>query len=251
VLLSLTINNYIMKKIASLLVLLILSAQLNAQMYSKKIKGNGDITTSKRTVSNFTKIGVAGSFHVTLSKENISTIVIKADENLLEYILTEIENGELIIKTKKGFQIHSTKNIEIRVPFQKLEDVSLAGSGNITSDDAIDSPNLKLSVAGSGDLNLKVQTKNLNSSIAGSGNIYLNGTTNELTCSIAGSGNVYAYDLKSDITTLKIAGSGNAKVNASKEIHGSTVGSGNIYYSGNPPVVKVKSSGSGSVKSKG
>lgn len=239
-----------MKKIASLLVLIILSAQLNAQ-YSKKIKGNGDITISKRTVSNYTKIGVAGSFHVTLSKENLSDITIKADENLLEYIVTEVENGELKIKTKKGFQIRSTKKIEITVPFQKLEEVSLAGSGNIWSEETIDSPNLKLSLAGSGDVNLKVQTKNLNSSIAGSGNIHLNGITNELTCSIAGSGNINAYDLKSDIATLKIAGSGNAKVNASNEIHGSTVGSGNIYYSGNPPIVKVKSAGSGSVKSKG
>lgn len=220
-------------------------------MYSKKIKGNGTFTTSNRTISNYTNIGVAGSFHVTLFKGNTSEITIKADENLLEYISTEVEDGTLKIKPKKGYQIQSSKKIEITVPFQELEDISLAGSGNIKSENAIESPKLKISVAGSGDLNLNVQTKNLSSSVAGSGNVYLNGSTNELTCSIAGSGNVNAYELKSEIVNLKIAGSGNAKVHASHEIHGSNVGSGNIYYLGNPTVVKVKSVGSGSVKSKG
>lgn len=240
-----------MKKIASVIVLLILSAQLSAQMYSKKIKGNGNSTTTERSVSDYDKIGVAGNFNIALVKGKEGKITIKTDENLLEYIITEVENGELKIKTKKGYQIQTKNNIEITIPFEDIESVALAGSGKITSEDIINTSNLNLSLSGSGDLTLKVATKNLNSSTAGSGNITLNGYTNNFNLSIAGSGNVNAYNLKSDIATIKIAGSGNAKVNAINEIHGSSAGSGNIYYSGNPTIVKVKSVGSGSVKKKG
>lgn len=237
-----------MKKLTSLLVLIILSTQLSAQMHSKKIKGNGTITTTTRSVANYDKIGVGGSFYVTLVKGKEGNITIKADENLLEYIETEVENGSLKINTKKGYQIQTNKKIEITIPFEEIEAVSLAGSGNINSDATINTNTLKLSLAGSGDLTLKVETESVNTNIAGSGNMNLKGETTNLTCSIAGSGNVNAYDLKSDISTIKIAGSGNANLNAENEIHGSSVGSGNIYYSGNPTIVKVKSVGSGSVK---
>ena len=237
-----------MKKITSLLVLIILSSQLSAQMFSKKIKGNGDITTTNRTVENYDKIGIGGAFYVTLLKGKEGSITIKAQENLLPYIITEVKNGELNIKTKDGYQIQSNKKIEITIPFEEIDAISLAGSGHVNSKDIVNTNNLKLSLAGSGSIQLEVATNTINSNIAGSGNIQLNGETSNLTCSIAGSGNVNAYDLKSDISTIKIAGSGNAKVNAVNEIHGSTAGSGNIIYSGNPTIVKVKSAGSGSIK---
>ncbi|PHQ57552.1 MAG: DUF2807 domain-containing protein [Lutibacter sp.] len=240
-----------MKKLfISVLVLLITSTNINAQFFTKKIKGNGDIVTKSRRVTDYDKIAVAGAFDVELFKGKEGVITIKADENLMEYIITEVKKGTLKIKTKKGYNINTRKTIIIRVPFKNIDAVSLAGSGDVYSEDVIDSSELKLNIAGSGNLNLKVSTKNLKSSIAGSGNINLSGDTDQLTCSIAGSGNINSYNLKAGIATVKIAGSGNVKVNAIHEIHAKNVGSGNIYYSGNPNIEKVTSVGSGSIKKK-
>jgi hypothetical protein len=77
----------------------------------------------------------------------------------------------------------------------------------------------------------------------------LNGSANQFTCSIAGSGNINGYDLKAETAIVKIAGSGNVKVNATDEINASIAGSGNVYYTGNPKQ-NVKSAGSGSIKKK-
>ena len=240
-----------MKKIFTIiLALIITSTSLNAQFFNKKIKGNGNIITTDRSVSDFDKIGVAGSFDVILKKGNEGAISIQADENLMEYIITEVKDGSLKIKPKKGHQLKSTKTIQITVGFNNLEEVSLAGSGDVTSTDAINAADLKLSLAGSGDINLKVSTKNLNSNIAGSGNINLNGSTDEFSCNIAGSGNLNGYDLTATIANAKIAGSGNVKVNAVNEIHAKIAGSGNVYYTGNPDVEKSNSAGSGSLKKK-
>jgi putative autotransporter adhesin-like protein len=245
------LNSLVMNKLfTSVLALLIMSANLNAQFFTKKIKGNGDVVTKTRTVADYDKIAVAGSFDVKLFKGKEGAITIKADENLMEYIITEVKSGTLKIKTKKGYNISTRKTIVVTVPFNDIDAVSLAGSGDIYSEDMINSSELKLSIAGSGNLNLKVSTKNLKSSIAGSGNMNLSGDTDQLTCSIAGSGNIDSYNLKATIATVKIAGSGDVKVNAVKEIHAKNVGSGNIYYSGNPSVEKTSSVGSGSIKKK-
>lgn len=239
-----------MRSIISILALLIISSTLNAQIFSKKIKGNGTIKTETRNVSDYDKIAVSGSFDVKLIKGNEGSITIKAEGNLMEYIVTEVKNGALKVEIKKGFSIRTNKTILVTVPFETINVVSLAGSGDIYSNDIINSSDLKLSLAGSGNLNLNVSSKNLSSKIAGSGNMTLNGNSYEFTCSIAGSGNVNGYELKALVATVKIAGSGNVKINAVNEIHAKNVGSGNIYYSGNPSVEKISSVGSGSIKKK-
>ena len=239
-----------LKTIASIVAIFIISTSINAQFFNKKISGNGDIITKTRSVSDYDKIGVAGSFNVKLYKGNEGTISIKADENLMEYIITKVKNGNLEIKPKKGYNIRSRKTIEITVSFKYLEAVSLAGSGDIYTSDFIKSSKLKLSLAGSGNLDLNVDTGDLDSSIAGSGNIKLNGETKEFSCNIAGSGNLNGLNLKASIANAKIAGSGNIKINAVNEIHAKIAGSGNVIYSGNPDIVKSNSAGSGSIRKK-
>jgi len=239
-----------MKLFTSILAFLIISANLNAQMFTKKIKGNGTIITKTRMVSDYDKIAVAGSFDVKLLKGIEGVISVKADENLMEYIVTEVENGDLKIHIKKGFNIKTNKTILVTVPFTDINAISLAGSGDVTSEDVINASELRLKLAGSGNLNLNISSKNLTSSIAGSGNINLKGNSNIFECNIAGSGNINGYELKALIATAKIAGSGNVKINAVNEIHAKSVGSGNIYYSGSPSIEKISSVGSGSIKKK-
>lgn len=228
----------------------LISTTSNAQFFQKKIKGNGNITTVTRTISDYNKIGVGGDFNVTLVKGNENTITIKADENLLEYIETEVDKSSLSIKIKKGYQIRPKKRVEITIPFNIIEGVSLAGSGIIQTNDIIKSNNLKLSLAGSGKIDLEVAAKDLDTNIAGSGNIYLIGTTNKFECSISGSGNINGNNLKVKIVDVKIAGSGNLKVNVLEEINAKIAGSGNVIYSGDPEIIKSKSAGSGSVRKK-
>ena len=237
-----------MKTITSLFITAFLLISISTNAQSKKVKGNGKITTEIRTVSNFDKIAVSGSFDVILVKGKEGTINIEASENLMESIETEVKDGLLKIKFKKGWSIRTSKKINITISYEDIEGVSLSGSGSVVSSDEIIANDLEISVSGSGNMKLHVFTGNLKSSISGSGNIKLSGETTNFTCGISGSGNLNASELKSDISTAKVSGSGNVKVYAIKEIHAKSSGSGNIIYSGNPDIVKATSSGSGSVQ---
>jgi hypothetical protein len=239
-----------MRTFVSILALLVITTSMNAQL-RKKVTGSGDVTTETRTVTDYTKVGVAGSFDVTLVEGTSNKVTVEAYENLMEYIVTEVKKNTLQIKTKKGYNIRSNKAIKVTVTYDKLEAVSLAGSGDIVSDGQIQSDNLKLSLAGSGDISLGVDSKYLKTSIAGSGNINLSGNSDELHCSVAGSGNVNADGMQAGVTKVSIAGSGDVKVHAVDEIHAKIAGSGNVVYSGNPDVEKSNSAGSGKLKKKG
>jgi hypothetical protein len=234
----------------SVLAFLMIVSVGNAQK-RKKITGNGEITTEERVVSDFSKVAVAGSFDVVLNYGTGGKVTVTADENLMEYIITDIKDNALRIRTKKGYSIRSNKKILVSVNYANLEGVALAGSGDVSANGTVKADALKLSLAGSGDINMDLNGGSVKASIAGSGTMELSGSADKLKCSIAGSGDVNAADLKAGITEASIAGSGNVHVHAVNEVHASIAGSGNVYYTGNPDVEKGKTSGSGKLKKKG
>jgi hypothetical protein len=241
------------KKIILTSLILTLTFAINAQDWwgnNKKVKGNGNLITVTRTTSDYDGISAGGSFDVVLVKGKEGKITIEGEENIIPFIETEVVGNTLKIKYKKNTNIRTTKRMTVTVTFMDIESVGLGGSGNITSNAIIKSNDLKISLGGSGNISLKVDAANLNASIGGSGNINLQGNTNELNCAIAGSGSVKAYQLETDELSASVAGSGSIKITVKSKINAKLVGSGSVYYKGNPKNVKSKSVGSGSIVDK-
>lgn len=242
-----------MKKNTTILLLLIVtSLSLQAQSWwgSKKIKGNGNVVTEKRKINSFDEVSVGGSFTVLLVEGKVGTLTIEGEENVIPYLETEVKGGDLRIGFKDNVSIRTTKKLVITVPFNSLSGISLGGSGEINVTKEIDNNTVDFSIGGSGNIVARVNSDNVKASIGGSGNVKLSGKANNLKCSIAGSGNVKAFDLKTNNLKASIAGSGDVSAYVTSKIKASMVGSGNIYYKGNPNDIDTSSAGSGSVVNK-
>lgn len=237
------------KKITLIAALLFIGTSTSAQWWgnSEKIKGNGNVVTVNRSTSDYDGIGVGGSFDVVLIKGKEGKIKIEGEENIIPYIETKIKGSTLEIKFKKNTNIRTTRKLVVTVPYTDISKVSLGGSGNITNTGVIESDDLKVSLGGSGNITLAVEADEVTSSIGGSGNIKLNGSSEELTCSIAGSGSIKAYELSTVTLNANIAGSGSIRTTVKTKIKAKVVGSGSIYYKGNPKYIDTKSVGSGDV----
>lgn len=215
----------------------------------KKIEGNGNLTKSVRTVGNFTAISSGGSWDVIISYGTDKDVIIEADENLMSYIITEVKGDKLTIKTENYINLKSKNRIKVYVSLTKITGISLAGSGNITgAGNFTNDDKTTFSVAGSGNINLDFKSiERVGISIAGSGNVILKGKTDALGISIAGSGDAICKDLVAEDVKVSIAGSGNAKVNASNSLKVSVVGSGDVYYTGSVTNISKSIAGSGKV----
>ncbi len=238
------------KKIILTTFILTVSLSVNAQDWwgkSKKIKGNGNVVTVNRTTSDYDGVSAGGSFDVILVKGEEGKIIIEGEENIIPHIETEVSGSILKIKFRKNTNIRTTKRLTVTVTYESIESVALGGSGNITCESTIKSNDFTVALGGSGNITLSVDTDELSSKIGGSGNINLSGTANELSCSIAGSGSIKAYDLNTNTLNATIAGSGNIRTTVKTKIKAKVVGSGSVYYKGNPSHVDTKSVGSGDV----
>ncbi|MBT8259404.1 MAG: DUF2807 domain-containing protein [Bacteroidia bacterium] len=239
-----------MRSISILILALLFSTTSQAQWWgNKSVKGNGKMTTETRTTSDYDGIRCAGSMDFILVAGEEGKITLEGEENLLKHIITEIKNGQLVVKVEKGKNIKPSwgKDLKITIPFREIEKVSLAGSGDLWNKDTIKSDELDVSLAGSGDVVLDIQTNEVSGSIAGSGDLTLKGDTDSLDASVAGSGDFHGFELESKNTVVSVAGSGDAKVVSRVSLKARVAGSGDIEYRGNPDKEDTKVSGSGSI----
>lgn len=240
-----------MKRASQLLICsaFLLSFITNAQTSGNRVDGNGKVVTQTRNTADYDAIKVSGSFDIDLVAGKEGKITIKGEENILEVIVVEVEDNTLKIQVKKNINIHSSmgKKVQVTVPFEKISELNLSGSGDIKSKDVIKTDKFLARLSGSGNFNLAVDSNTLELNLSGSGNVRLKGSADSFTTKLSGSGNIDAGELKSKNVDVNVSGSGDSKVNCSESLTARVSGSGDIKYIGNPEKRDVKVSGSGNI----
>lgn len=239
----------IMKKLSVLLFAGFISLSCSAQ-WGKTIKGNGNNVTIERNTGDYDGVAVSGWFDVDLVSGNEGEITLEGEENLLEYIITEVKDGKLVIKTEKGVNLKSSNwksGIHITIPVESISHVALSGSGDIVSKTKIKADKFSTAMSGSGDITLDIDSNSISASMSGSGDISLSGKTTDFEATISGSGDIEAYNLEADNVDATVSGSADIQVTANKSLKARVSGSGDISYRGNPEKVNTKTSGSGDI----
>lgn len=238
-----------MKKFIQLTVygLFIIGFATNAQ--SQKIKGNGHVVTETRKTSEYDAIKSSGFFDIELVAGKEGNITIEGEENIISAIIVEVQDNTLKIYTKKNANLYPSmgKKVEITIPFEKISELALSGSGDIHSKDAIKNDKFVARLSGSGDVDLFVDTNSFEFNLSGSGDVKLKGSSDNLAVRLSGSGDIEASNLKAKNADVSISGSGDVKINCNGSLTAKVSGSGDITYAGNPEKRDVKVSGSGSI----
>jgi Putative auto-transporter adhesin, head GIN domain len=212
------------------------------------VTGNGNIRTEKRSTGNFNAVKSSGSIDIEINSGDAYSVSVENDDNILQYVVTDVNDGTLDVHYKDGYSINND-HAKVYVTAPSLDKVSVSGSGDITTQSMLkNSRQIEMNISGSGNIKAQVDAPVIDISVNGSGNIGLTGHTKDFTCSISGSGDVNCGALESENATVKIAGSGNAHVFASVHLSATVVGSGDVYYRGNPSSPEIHTSGSGSVQ---
>ena len=238
-----------MKKI---LVLLAIACPIVAYAITKNksSKNNNDAMAGVEYVEKYLKvkpcerISIAGSFNVRYTQGNKMSVKVSAPENIMPYLIIDSDGKTLRIRTKsrteqmkKGnwkslFVNMRTDKVTVYVTSPDLIDVSMAGSGEFESEGKLDTDNLNVHIAGSGDVRIAdVICNTVKASIAGSGDLKLKKVVaGSATLSIAGSGDVNAHFVKCGSVNASIAGSGDITLSGTVgALKKSVAGSGDFH----------------------
>ena len=214
------------------------------------IVGSGKDVSVARKVAAFSALRLDDSVDVTAHPGPNPGVVVHADDNIEPLIDTAVEGDTLVVHLHKGNSFRTNRKIWVEVEFAARNATQQRGSGDLHVT-AVTGPKLDSSIAGSGDLQIdSAQLGSFSLSIRGSGDVTVVGHADDAHYSIEGSGDISAADLVAHRVQVRIAGSGDAKVNATDSIDASVAGSGDVTYSGHPHDVSRRVAGSGSVEAR-
>lgn len=212
------------------------------------ITGSGNIITQERHLNRFDGVKASGSIDIEVMNDNSQVVKVEADDNVLPYIITSVEDGILDVHLRSNNVFHSI-HVKVYVSSVSITRLYISGSGSITSKGILkDNSQIECKLSGSGDIDATMDVPLVIAELGGSGTIKLQGRTKDLKCNLTGAGDLKCKDLLSENTEVKVTGSGTAHVFASVSLDARVTGSGDIYYGGNPPSPSIHKTGSGSVR---
>ncbi|PAP76273.1 head GIN domain-containing protein [Rubrivirga marina] len=235
---------------ALLLLLAVLTTGcFNVSTDGERVEGSG--TEGRRTVDadgvREVRLAAPGTLVIT---PGAAPLVIEGDDNLVDRLEVEVDDGELSIQVPPGASFRLDRPLRMRIGVERLEGVEVAGSGRVEASD-VQTDDLDAAIAGAGALALDgLRAEAVDVRVAGSGDVTLSGRAGRLDVEIAGSGDVDASGLAAGEASVSVAGSGDVTVRVEKALDVEIMGSGDVHYFGSPTVSR-RVMGSGDVSRRG
>lgn len=168
-----------------------------------------------RQVPAFTSIINTGSVDVVVKQGATQSVVVEADAGVANRIRTEVSGKVLTISNQGTFRNIRIMKVWITVPL--LEEVKMAGSGDLTTDGVLKCQRFTFRINGSGDARLHLEATDVEGKTSGSGDIDLAGVSGLLDLELTGSGDVEGRDLRLSHLKLRVNGSGDVTLDGLSE----------------------------------
>lgn len=211
----------------------------------KTVYGNNKVITKVREAGSFNGLRVSSGINVYLKQGDKEAITVEADENLHEYILTEIEGGVLRVYTEVN--IRDSEDKKVYVTMKDISSVKASSAGDVIGESAVKSDELELSASSAGDIKLEVNVRELKIDISSSGDMTLSGEADILEANLSSAGDLKAYNLKVREADIAASSAGDADVNVTERLKARSSSAGDIRYDGNPKYADIHSSSAGSI----
>ena len=236
-----------MKSLRFLLIAIaVLGMSCAVQSQSKKtVHGNHNVTKTERTTGSFTGIKVSSGVDVYLKQGDKESVTVEADENLHEYILTEVKGGVLHVYTEAN--IREAERERVYVTMKDISSIQTTSAGDIVGESPIKSDRLELSASSAGDITLEIYAKETEIDISSSGDMTLTGETEKMKADLSSAGDLKAYKLNTKEADLSVSSAGDADINVSEKLTARASSAGDINYMGDPKLIDVHTSSAGGI----
>ena len=211
------------------------------------VRGNGNVQTDDREVSTgFDEIEVSRGLDVYLTQGDETDISVEADENLMDIIITEVENNTLYIYADEN--IASSRSQKVFVEFTDVDKIIATSGSDVWSTNVIKANNLELHTSSGSDMELAIDVDVVECSSTSGSDLRLSGTANTMYAEANSGSDIKAGSLKTNRCEANANSGADITVHASSELIAKASSGGDIKYYGNPEKVSKRDGMSGSVR---
>lgn len=187
--------------------------------------GSGVAASEIRTLPAFTAVDLAATNEMTVQVGEPQQVLIRADDNLLDKVVTQVRAGVLVVSDGGSFATRSPMSVIVTVP--SLRSATLSGTGQLT-------------VTG-------VAATTFTARLPGTGTLVVSGRTERVDASVSGDGALTLESLLARDATVAVGGTGSVTIHVTGSLDATVSGTGAIVYTGHPVTVTKNITGDGAI----
>lgn len=210
------------------------------------VNGNRNVTEEVRQVDNFDQIEVSRGMNVYITQGSPAKVVVIADNNLHEWIETEVD-GE-VLKIYTNGSIRSAEEKKVMITVENLKRVKATTGSNVYSQKQILTEDLELSATSGSNLTMEVNAQLLRAECSTGSNIILSGLAKKADLEASTGSNLKGQELKTGECEMRASAGANVFASVAESLEARASTGGNIIYYGEPALTKIERSSGGNVQ---
>lgn len=214
----------------------------------KSIKGSGNITTENRTINEtFTGVDVSSAIELTLEQADKTEIVVEADDNLQNTIMTEVKDGKLIISSKPYFNIRNgTRKVLVKMPI--IDNVEASSASSVVSRNTLKGNQMYIKSSSAATINLSLEIDTINCKSSSGSTIKLKGMALKLETRASSGSSIKCFRLLANDVIADASSGATIQVHPVLSLKAEASSGASIDYDIVPKTISQKSSSGGSIK---
>ena len=198
-------------KLFSLLLIIGFTSCKSDINFGKGIDGSGNVITEKRNISQkFTKISTSSGVNVILEQGSPTMVEVETDDNLIEHVVTEVENGTLVVKIRGNISMMTSINVRIKT--ETISSLESSSGSSIKSKNTINGSSIVLKSSSGSEIKVDLEYESVSCESSSGSEIKASGKTlrletksssgSEIDASNLAANEVYAQSTSGSSTTV-------------------------------------------------
>ncbi|PIF06194.1 MAG: hypothetical protein CSA36_02845 [Draconibacterium sp.] len=210
-----------------------------------------DDKSETRKLDGFNSVSVAAGIDLYLQMGDNYEINVVADDDIIDYIVTEVKGKKLDIYMKKrGFgnrdRFRGSRKVYITLP--ELRRLQASSGSDVYSENTLEAETLELKGSSSSDMSLVVACKNLSIEGSSSSDIKIIGVAKNCKIEASSACDIKARDLECEICRIDASSASDVVVTVIKELYAQASSASDIIVYGDPQIKEIKESSAGSIR---
>lgn len=211
----------------------------------RSVRGNGDVVKETRKIRSFDAIDISSAFEVELTQSDKESLVIEADENLLDHIYTEVVGGTLKIYTKGN--IRNINTMKAYISFKMISEIEVSGACEIVGMNKMKFDEFTFDASGASEIELSFTATQVELDLSGASEINFSGYADKMEIYASGAVEINALDFEVRKCEIDVSGACSVKVFVTEDLEIEASGATSVRYKGKP-FIEIDVSGASSVR---
>ena len=201
----------------------------------------GPMTDEERNVPDFNKLKVSSGIDVKLTQSNQHQVIIKANEDIIDDVESEVVNGTLKLTVDRNW-FRGGATVKAEITFVELNSIDVSAGSDVESEGLLIFEDLEIEASAGSDLRLNLEAYSVKLRTSSGSDANLKGAARDFEAKASSGSDISAYDFEVENATLECSSGSDVKANVTRTMKVRASSGSDIHYRGDPDLLEVNTS---------